>query len=176
MPCGLLAIRAALLEINPALVSQVFTNPLALQAIRDHLTQTTGYDVSVWNDKTGTSWHVGYSAWCSRNLHPVDTFQVVPLAEVAAASAGSEYMDFCSEYGTFRITLDGRIEGRDGWRLGNLYKNSQDLMDASATVFNTVAIAVMQNMIAQALAQAGVAITANQVDPQLNARILTIEL
>ena len=169
MPCNKLAVRAAALQIDARLLRALFANPLALQALADTLAQTSQEQVSVWNDQNAT-WVDGYLAYRSRQAN----HQVVPLAQVARADAA--YIDFCTAHGTIRLPSDGSLEARDGWEPGRTRLDMAQLLGTFGQAVTLTAVVVAQNLVVEALRQAGVAVERDEVNPQASARIITLTL
>ena len=169
MPCNKLAVRAAALQIDARLLRALFASPLALQALADALVQASQEQVSVWNDQNAT-WVEGYLAYRSRQAN----HQTVPLAQVARA--GAAYIDFCTAHGTIRFNADGSLEARDGWELGRTRRDMAQLMATFSQAVTLTAVVVAQNLVVEALRQAGVAVERDEVNPQASARIITLTL
>ena len=169
MPCNKLAVRAAALQIDARLLRALFANPLALRAMADALVQASQEQVSVWNDQNAT-WVDGYLAYRSRQAN----HQTVPLAQVARADAA--YIDFCTAHGTIRLAADSSLEARDGWEPGRTRRDMAQLLATFGQAVTLTAVVVAQNLVVEALRQAGVTVERDEVNPQASARIITLTL
>lgn len=157
MPCNNLVVQAAKLEMTPALMRAVFSNPNALEALATALAGITNErrPVTVWNSAFPTNFRSNYG----------DTTQRISLERIAGPHA---YMDFVGPGTCIRVHADGRTELRDGWSIGA--RDPKYLEDFNASL-RQIAIYVAQAMIAQTLAP----ITVD--DQRVNgARILTVNI
>lgn len=167
MPCNQLAVKTAQVTMNETLMRGIFSNAAALAVLRQTMATVQGVPVgavSIWNDRN--YWGNGYGARYTPD------HQVIPLERIADANAG--YLDIASEAICIRLFPDGRIEARDGWRLGYRPPQSEAWIEALKTALAQIGVIVAQNMIAEALRAAGVAIVSDEVTAQ--ARIMTVEV
>lgn len=167
MPCNQLAVQAAQLKLDERIMGSIFGNALALQAIREQVAAIVGVptgQVSVWND--GIDWWNGYGAQGQADQ------QTVPLGSVARSDA--RYIDVAFANACFRVYRDGRIETRDGWRVGYQSPDVARWQEQLAATMQRIGVMVTQNAVVEALRAAGVAIESDTMNAQ--GRIVVMEV
>lgn len=167
MPCNQLAVQAAMLQVDERAMALVFGNAVALQAMRERVAGMLGQPVgmvSVWSDRV--DWWNGY------HMKGQLEQQCVPLADIANGAA--QYIDVAFELACFRIYRNGRIETRDGWRVGYQSPSTATWQASLAQIVKGVAVQVVQNAVAETLRSAGVRIISDNATAQVRQLVMEV--